>query len=152
MPVRGPEPARRGPAGRGARQAARRPAARRDAVRRAGREELRRRLPQELAIAAVNAPGQCTVAGPSAQVEALAKALSADGIRVSRLRTSHAFHSPMVQGAVEPFRHAVAQVRLSPPRLPYVSSVTGAPITAGQATDPGYWAASWSRRCAGSRP
>ncbi|MFI9257299.1 amino acid adenylation domain-containing protein [Streptomyces sioyaensis] len=105
-----------------------------------GEAELRRRLPTELAIAAVNAPRQCTVAGPHAQVAALAAELAADGVRVSRLRTSHAFHSPMVDGAVEPFRQAVAQVRLNPPRIPYISSVTGTRITDREATDPGYWA------------
>ncbi|WP_405911568.1 amino acid adenylation domain-containing protein [Streptomyces sp. NBC_00963] len=103
-------------------------------------DELRRRLPQGSVIAAVNAPKQCTVAGPHAELEALTAELSADGVRVTALHTSHAFHSPLVAGAVEPFRRAVAQVRLNPPLLPYVSSVTGALITAEQATDPGYWA------------
>ncbi|MFC3574137.1 non-ribosomal peptide synthetase/type I polyketide synthase [Streptomyces yaanensis] len=102
--------------------------------------ELRRRLPRGVVVAAVNAPRQCTVAGTAAEVEALATALAADGVHVSRVRTSHAFHSPLVEGAVEPFRRAVAQVRLLPPSRPFVSSVTGAPITDAQATDPGYWA------------
>ncbi|QMU70039.1 non-ribosomal peptide synthetase/type I polyketide synthase [Streptacidiphilus sp. P02-A3a] len=102
--------------------------------------ELRRRLPPGAAIAAVNAPRQCTVAGPRPELDALAAALTADGVRVTALRTSHAFHSPLVAGAVEPFRRAVGQLTLNPPRQAYVSSVTGAPITAEQATDPGYWA------------
>ncbi|WP_405559641.1 amino acid adenylation domain-containing protein [Streptomyces sp. NBC_01180] len=103
-------------------------------------EELRRRLPPGSVIAAVNAPRQCTVAGPHTELEALTAELSAEGVRVTALHTSHAFHSPLVADAVEPFRQAVAQVRLNPPRRPYVSSVTGALITAEQATDPGYWA------------
>ncbi|MEU6064801.1 amino acid adenylation domain-containing protein [Streptomyces sp. NPDC047082] len=103
-------------------------------------DELCRRLPPGSAIAAVNAPRQCTVAGPHRELEALAAELSAEGLRVARLHTSHAFHSPMVAGAVEPFRQAVARLRLNPPRQAYVSSVTGALITPEQATDPGYWA------------
>src|SRR4051795_337925 len=37
------------------------------------------------------------------------------------------------------FREVVARVRLQPPRIPYVSNVTGTWITPEQATDPDYW-------------
>src|SRR5207249_1178534 len=38
------------------------------------------------------------------------------------------------------FAERVGQVRLKPPRIPYVSNVTGTWIRAEEATDPGYWA------------
>ncbi|HEX6203810.1 MAG TPA: SDR family NAD(P)-dependent oxidoreductase, partial [Thermoanaerobaculia bacterium] len=106
-------------------------------------ERLAALLPEvspELAVAAVNAPGLCAVAGPAAAVDALARRLAADGVETRRLTTSHAFHSPMVEPAVEPFRAAVAAVPLSPPRRRFVSSATGGWITPEEATDPGYWA------------
>ncbi|HEY0553027.1 MAG TPA: beta-ketoacyl synthase N-terminal-like domain-containing protein, partial [Thermoanaerobaculia bacterium] len=60
-----------------------------------------------LAIAAVNAPARTVVAGPDAAVDALAASLEAEGIQHRRLRTSHAFHSEMMEPAVAPFRAAV---------------------------------------------
>jgi phthiocerol/phenolphthiocerol synthesis type-I polyketide synthase E len=94
----------------------------------------------DLALAGVNAPGLCAAAGPDGAIDALAAALQADGVAVRRLHTSHAFHSPMLDPAVEPFHQRVAACTLRPPRIPFFSNVTGTWITDEQATDPGYWA------------
>jgi phthiocerol/phenolphthiocerol synthesis type-I polyketide synthase E len=106
-------------------------------------DELRRRLegePAELALAAVNAPELCAVSGPEPAVAAFAERLAAGGVAARRLHTSHAFHSPAVEPAVAPFRELAARCRLRPPRLPFLSGVTGGWITDQEATDPGYWA------------
>jgi amino acid adenylation domain-containing protein len=97
-------------------------------------------LDEDLALAAVNGPERAVVAGPETAVAALAAELEARGVRNRRLRTSHAFHSAMMEPALEPFAARVRRVRLSPPSIPFVSNLTGTWITAGQATDPEYWA------------
>ena len=56
------------------------------------------------------------------------------------LHTSHAFHSPMMDPAIEPFAELTRKVTLSPPRIPFVSTVSGTWITVEQARDPMYWA------------
>ncbi len=91
-------------------------------------------------VASVNGPSLCVVAGPTDEVEALSRTLEAEGVACRALVTSHAFHSPMMDPAIEPFRRIVDGVKLSPPSLPIVSTVTGLPLTEAQATDPGYWA------------
>ncbi len=101
--------------------------------------EIAGRLPQGVGIAAINAPGACVVSGPFDAVDALRAALAAQGIDSRELATSHAFHSPMMAPAVEAFADAVAAVRLAPPRIPIVSTATGAWLTDAEATDPGYW-------------
>ena len=93
-----------------------------------------------LALAAVNGSAQCVVSGPGEEIQDLLERLAARGIEGRRLRTSHAFHSAMMDPAVAPFAAAVGRVRLSPPRIPWVSNVTGTWITDAEATDPGYWA------------
>jgi amino acid adenylation domain-containing protein len=98
------------------------------------------RLPHDVAIASVNAPGACVVAGPNESVERLAHALQGDSIPCSMLDTSHAFHSPMMDPVVAPFREAFAKVALRPPSMPIVSTATGARLSDAQAVDPGYWA------------
>jgi amino acid adenylation domain-containing protein len=103
-------------------------------------EEELRPLLDSLEIAAVNGPADCVVAGSSEAVEALQARLEERSVDCHRLHTSHAFHSRMMDEAVEPFRRLVAAVSLQAPRIPYVSNVTGTWITAGEATDPDYWA------------
>src|SRR4029079_18580091 len=97
-------------------------------------------LGTDLSLAAVNGPERVVVAGPEIAVLALAAELETRGVRHRRLRTSHAFHSAMMEPALEPFAERVRKVRLSPPSIPFVSNVTGTWITAEQATDPLYWA------------
>lgn len=93
-----------------------------------------------VALAAVNAPEVCSLAGPPPAIEALAERLSSRGVDFRRLRTSHAFHSPMTDPILRPYADAVARIALKPPRIPWISNVTGTWITAEEATDPGYWA------------
>ncbi|SES49967.1 Phosphopantetheine attachment site, partial [Streptomyces sp. yr375] len=45
------------------------------------------------------------------------------GWRCSRLRVSHAFHSPLVEPVLERFREAIAGVAFAAPRIPFVSTV-----------------------------
>ncbi|MBW3549723.1 MAG: amino acid adenylation domain-containing protein [Proteobacteria bacterium] len=102
-------------------------------------DALLARLPQELALAAENAPGACVVAGPSEEIGRFQAELEGDGIACRALRTSHAFHSPMMQPVVEPFRAAVAAVALSAPQLPVLSTVSGDWLDDATATSPDYW-------------
>ncbi|HET9228813.1 MAG TPA: type I polyketide synthase, partial [Thermoanaerobaculia bacterium] len=90
----------------------------------------------ELSLAAVNGPDLCAVSGSFEAIERLEAKLPAS----RRLHTSHAFHSVLVEPAMAPFRERVARVRLQPPRIPFLSNVTGTWITAEEATDPDYWA------------
>ncbi|HVG10762.1 MAG TPA: SDR family oxidoreductase [Thermoanaerobaculia bacterium] len=101
-----------------------------------GEEALAEWLDGELSLAAVNGPGLCTVSGPFDAIERLEQRLPAS----RRLHTSHAFHSALLEPAVAPFRERVAGVERRPPRIPFLSNVTGTWITAEEATDPDYWA------------
>lgn len=102
--------------------------------------EVEKRLTGELAIAAINSPGLCVVSGPTEAITELQTQLEAAEIVCRRLHTSHAFHSPMMEAIVTPFAEIVGRVKLSPPQVRFVSTVTGEWITTKQATDPMYWA------------
>ncbi len=106
-------------------------------------DELAARLAEvdpRLDVAADNAPGSSVASGPSRAVEELSRRLADDGVESRPLHTSHAFHSELVEAAVEPFRQRLAEVELAPPRVPFLSNVTGTWITTEEATDPAYWA------------
>jgi amino acid adenylation domain-containing protein len=96
-------------------------------------------LGERLSLAAVNAPSLCVVSGPTEAIEALEARLAPLGVEHRRLRTSHAFHSAMMDPILAPFTERVRQVRLSAPKIPFVSNLSGTWITAEQATDPRYW-------------
>jgi acyl transferase domain-containing protein len=90
-------------------------------------------------VAAVNAPELCTVSGQSEQMAALETTLASRGITCRRLHTSHAFHSAMMDPVLEPFRETFKKVRLSAPKIPFISNRTGTWITEHDATSPEYW-------------
>ncbi|RJL21489.1 SDR family NAD(P)-dependent oxidoreductase [Bailinhaonella thermotolerans] len=103
-------------------------------------EQVSATLPDDLSIATVNGPGTCVVAGPVEAVEAYTERLRADGVRCTPLRTSHAFHSAMMDPILAEFTGVVAAVPRTAPALPFLSNVTGRWITPEQAVDPAYWA------------
>jgi amino acid adenylation domain-containing protein len=107
---------------------------------RAPAAQIEARLPEGLALAASNGPALCVVAGPHDAVAAFAKILEGERIPSRALQTSHAFHSPMMEPVVEPLAAVARKLSLSPPQIPFVSSVSGDWITAEQATSPDYWA------------
>ena len=94
----------------------------------------------DMAIGSFNGPELCVVAGPDVEVADLQKQLEAEGVVCRHLHTSHAFHSPMMNGIVEPFTDFVSQFELKAPTTPILSTVTGDWMTDAQATDPAYWA------------
>ncbi len=96
-------------------------------------------LGEELSLAAVNRPSVSVVSGPVEAVEELAARLTAQGHACRRLHTSHAFHSRMMDPILQPFLEQVKRVRLEPPRLPFLSNVSGTWIRPEEATDPAYW-------------
>lgn len=102
-----------------------------------GAEELK--ISEPLSIAAINAPKQCVVSGPTEAIEALETDLAGRGVVTQRLRTSHAFHSQMMAPVVSQFREHMCGVALNAPSIPFLSNVTGDFITATEATDPEYW-------------
>jgi acyl transferase domain-containing protein/acyl carrier protein len=108
-----------------------------------GEEEARPLLGAELCLAATNGP-HCSVAGgPAAAIQDLERRLAAAGASSVRIRTTHAFHSAMMEPAaaeVSRIARSVLGGPMRPPRIPWISNLTGTWITAGDLADPDYWA------------
>ncbi|MDX1996935.1 MAG: SDR family NAD(P)-dependent oxidoreductase [Thermoanaerobaculia bacterium] len=97
-------------------------------------------LGPELSIAALNAPSRSVVSGPHEAVQAFAEKLTERGVACRPLHTSHAFHSGMMESMLGPFLEAFRGIQMAPPKVRFVSNLTGTWITDEQAMDPGYWA------------
>jgi acyl transferase domain-containing protein len=92
-----------------------------------------------LCLAAVNGPQVSVVAGPAAEVDALAERLAQGGLAARRLRTAHAFHSGMMEPVRERLVQLLAGMRLQAPEVPFVTNVTGTWIRPEEAVDPAFW-------------
>ncbi len=103
-------------------------------------EELAPYLGNDLDLALQNGPKALTVSGSDISIQELAARLAADQIPSQPLRTSHAFHSRMMEPILEPFIGTLSRMDLHPASIPFVSNVTGDWITVAQAADPAYWA------------
>jgi amino acid adenylation domain-containing protein len=106
---------------------------------RASSEQIQRRLGPTLSIAALNSPNLCVIAGPEGDITELEQSLNGAGIACKQLRTSHAFHSAVVDPILGPLAEHIKKIPLRAPRIPYVSTLTGEWITNEQATDPWYF-------------
>jgi acyl transferase domain-containing protein/acyl carrier protein len=97
-------------------------------------------LSPALSLAAVNAPSLCVLSGAAAAIDAVESSLTEQGLPCRRLHTSHAFHSSMMEPILKQFVDRIGRISLKPPRLPYLSNVTGSWITPELATSADYWA------------
>ncbi|MGH3415548.1 MAG: type I polyketide synthase, partial [Actinocrinis sp.] len=107
-------------------------------------EELRDRFriqERGLDIAAINGPQTVVVAGPGAEMDALLGELRQAEIACRPLQTTHAFHSRMLVQVAAPLTDWIAaNISLDPPKLPYLSNVTGRQADPALVRDPAYWA------------
>jgi pimaricinolide synthase PimS1 len=92
-----------------------------------------------VALAAVNGPEAVVVSGEEDVVLQLAAVFEGRGCKTKRLRVSHAFHSPRMDGALAELGEVAAGLAFSAPQIPIVSNLTGEPVSAEQVCDPGYW-------------
>jgi phthiocerol/phenolphthiocerol synthesis type-I polyketide synthase E len=93
----------------------------------------------DVEVAAENAPDFCTVAGTAEEIAMLESQLKKQRVACHRLRTSHGFHSRLVESAQKPFHDSIARLDLKTPSIPFISNVTGDWIRDTQAKDAQYW-------------
>ncbi|MFE2337905.1 type I polyketide synthase, partial [Streptomyces coelicoflavus] len=88
----------------------------------------------KIGVAAVNGPRSTVLSGDQHVLESVVENFA--GHRITWLRVSHAFHSPLMDPVLDDLRDLVATIAISPPRIPLISTVTGLPIDHG---DPEHW-------------
>ncbi|MDG9720932.1 type I polyketide synthase, partial [Streptomyces sp. DH24] len=103
----------------------------------AAEEEVLPLLSQGVSVAAVNGPRSLVLSGSEDAVLAVAAALP--GRRSTRLRVSHAFHSPLMDPMLDDFREAISGITFREPRVPLVSHLTGSLADPADLCTPGHW-------------
>jgi len=80
-------------------------------------------------VANINSARQNVVSGDTRAVCAVLEAAAAAGaLRAKRIAVGGAYHSPLMDSAQRRLADVLADVKLSPPVVPLVSSVTGVPV------------------------
>jgi len=104
-----------------------------------GEEALGPLLTGGVSLMAVNGPEQTVASGPAEAIAALEEKLTGREVVFRRLGATHPFHSEMLEPVVEPLVALARSMELRPPRIPYLSNLTGTWIRDEEATDPEYW-------------
>ncbi|HVV11366.1 type I polyketide synthase [Amycolatopsis sp.] len=94
---------------------------------------------QEVAVAAVNSPGATVIAGDEEPALAIAARWAARGRKTTRLRTSHAFHSPRMAAMLGEFATVAGKLTYHEPEIPVVANVTGRLAEGDEVVTAGYW-------------
>ena len=90
-------------------------------------------------IAAVNGPSSTVLSGPEEAVLRFKSRVSQIGVESHILKTSHAFHSSMMDPILEEYSRVFASCRLNKPSIPFISNVSGTWIRDEEAMSPSYW-------------
>ena len=91
-------------------------------------------------LATVNDPGGCVVAGAEENIRTLQSRLAEAGITARQVRTSHAFHSRLMEPVLPEFTGFLSRLTLHEPQIPLLSNLTGTWLAPGEATNPATWA------------
>ena len=96
-------------------------------------------LPDNLEIAVQNSRLQTVVAGSKPEIRNFELMLRDRDIACQLLQTSHAFHSSLMDPALDPLHECLSGIELNAPRLNLISNRTGEWLSLEQATNPDYW-------------
>jgi acyl transferase domain-containing protein len=103
-------------------------------------KEILQYLDESHSIAILSTDSQCVIAGTPEAIDNLEKTLTGKDILYRRLQNTHAVHSKLMEPLRSPITEMMQNIQLNPPKVPYLSNVTGTWINDAQATDPHYWA------------
>ena len=93
---------------------------------------------ENLEIAAFNGPENTVLSGHLSTLKLVMAQLELQGLKVTQLRVSHAFHSALMEPMLADFEQLARSVQYRPPAIDLISSVTGEVITTDIA-NPEYW-------------
>ncbi|WP_421106309.1 type I polyketide synthase [Streptomyces sp. NEAU-S77] len=105
----------------------------------ASEDEVAPLLTERVSIAAVNGPTSVVIAGDEDAALAIAAGFEAQGRKTKRLTVSHAFHSPRMDGMLDAFREVAEGLTYEAPKIPIVSNLTGAVVSADEITTADFW-------------
>jgi phthiocerol/phenolphthiocerol synthesis type-I polyketide synthase E len=102
-------------------------------------EEVSPFLNENLQIAVINTPQRCVLSGTYKAVNELKELLDKQEMRSSILKTSHAYHSFMMEDILEDFAACFENITFGELTLPLISNLTGKEISRDELGRKEYW-------------
>ena len=93
----------------------------------------------EISLAALNGT-HVVVSGPSNAIQQVEASFTEQDVRTKLLATSHAFHSTLMEPALEPFSEIADSVNFERAQLPLICNVSGKALPPDADLDGKYWA------------
>lgn len=101
---------------------------------------IKNELKGDIWIALVNTTGSCVVGGTEESIVQFEEHCKQKCYPTIRLKTSHAFHTPMMKSAAEEFSERLKKYKLSKPNVPIISNSSGIMAQNDEITKADYWA------------
>ncbi|MGW4396863.1 SDR family NAD(P)-dependent oxidoreductase [Amycolatopsis nivea] len=99
-------------------------------------DEVTPQLTDDVSIAAINGPDSVVLSGTEDAVAAVVAKF--EGRKSSKLKVSHAFHSPLMEPMLAEFAAVARTLTYSRPEIPLISNVSGA-LAGAEIATPEYW-------------
>lgn len=93
----------------------------------------------DISLAAVNSSELCVVSGEEESIKRFCHRIEKDGYACKTLRTSHAFHSNMMEEILDEFHEEVCSVKINSQQIPFLSNLSGNPADDRKISKPQYW-------------
>lgn len=100
---------------------------------------VKSQLDEGVWLALVNTTGSCVIGGTAEAIARMEAKAEGMGWTCIRVKTSHAFHTPMMNEAAAEFKRRLAEYTLHIPQIPLLSNTTGTWALPDEITKPDYW-------------
>jgi amino acid adenylation domain-containing protein len=100
---------------------------------------VRQQLIPDVYLALENTTNSCVVGGHQEAIALFEKQCAELNWVTARVKTSHAFHTPMMAKAAEAFQQELTRYSLNEPNLPIISNITGLTVSQGLMSTSQYW-------------
>ena len=92
-----------------------------------------------VSISAINGPENTVISGASKDIESIIEHFETQGISISRLTVSHAFHSPLMDPMLREFEDIAYTIKYAPPNIDLITNLTGMPAGGADFLTAEYW-------------
>ena len=103
-------------------------------------EHTRKLIPNSLDIAAINSRHVTVISGSQDDLNKFKQTLKEKSVIYKKLKSSHAFHSYMMEPIQKDFEHYLEKFTFSAPKIPIISTVTEDYVSDVDILSPKYWA------------